>query len=163
MKAKLMQRLVWLMLSLMYIGTAVAGPDDCSVSGGGNFESDEGVVGPTHTGGHIVAKYGSYFDNCNSSDVSGVWMINLADGTRFQALDIKGSTFFPFGSFKYFFALGTGEYEGETVSFEFLFEDAQSSFDRDRITFELYDEYNAVVTRAAGYVERGSIKVDLAD
>lgn len=91
------------MLSLMYIGTAVAGPDDCSVSGGGNFEPDEGVLGPTQTGGHIVAKYGSYFDNCDSSDVSGVWMINLADGTRFQALDIEGSTFFTAGYFNRLF------------------------------------------------------------
>jgi len=150
-------------LGLMFVGTAIAGSGDCSVSGGGNFESDEGVLGPTRTGGHIIAKYGPRFDGCESDNASGVWMINLADGTRFQATDVDGLSSVSAGSINYSLANGQGVYEGEMVSFAFLFEDSLSSLFRDRITFELYDEDNQVVTRAAGYLERGSIRVDLGD
>ena len=159
-----MKKISWIAVNLaivmtMGLSTAMAGPDDCSIGGGGTLDD---IYAATDSCGTGVRFGGSISASCQDSttDVKGNWVFNFSDGSRFATTEIDSLTFF-FAGAVFANITGRGNFEGGNYVFHMLVEsyDNPDGTQDQRLTIELYTADNNVRYRSEGWLTGGSINI----
>lgn len=140
---------------------------DCQVTGGGVFEQE--IYSSEATGscrnrarfsGNLVAPFDGV--RCDTSNPVGEWVVDLADGTTFETLEIWNFTF-RLDGYDIATARGLGLYEGDLVEFAIEFEGVAGRSGTDLDYFVALGEYvegplmGTLAFNARGVVVGGSV------